>query len=152
MKRADNILGLLITLLLSVIGFFGLLALLYFILKFFAASIDRIPFFEKAFVFVILSLPALVLLFAWTVFFKRVKHHSSPAVRTISYSIAGLAILAGLFFYGKDLWQFFSTWKDEVTNYTTYGRYFIVGNISALFLTAMLQALTLPKEKDWRER
>jgi hypothetical protein len=152
MKRADNIIGLMITLFLSVVAFFGLLALAYFALKYFAAGIDRIPFFEKAFVFVILSLPALILLFAWAFFFKRIKNHSSNTVKKISYLIAGTALLAGLFFYGRDLFLFFTTWKDEVTNYTTYGRYFIVGNIAALFLTAMLQALTLPKEKDWRER
>jgi len=152
MKRVDNIIGLMITLFLSVIGFFALLAILYFALKYFAAGIDRIPFFEKAFVFVILSLPALILLFAWSVFFKRVKNHSSRIVKIISYIVSGAALLTGLFFYGKDLWRLFTTWNDEVTSYITYGRYFIVGQIATLFLTAMLQAFTLPKEKDWMER
>lgn len=152
MRRIDDLVGLMITLFLSVVGFFGLLALLYFALKYFAAGIDSIPFFEKAFVYVILSLPALILLFAWTVFFKRIKNHSSAAIKMISYIIAGTAILSGLFFYGKDIWRLFATWNDTVTDYITYGRYFIVGNISMLFLTAMLQALTLPKEKDWMER
>lgn len=152
MRRVDNIIGLMITLFLSVIGFFGFLAIMYFVLKFFAAGIDRIPFFEKVFVYVILSLPALILLFAWSVFFKRIKNHSSAVVKTISYLIAGAALLAGLFFYGKDLWRLFTTWNDTVTDYDTYSRYFIVCNIAGLFLTAMLQALTLPKEKDWMER
>jgi hypothetical protein len=152
MRRVDNIIGLMITLFLSVVGFFGFLAIMYFVLKYFAAGIDRIPFFEKAYVFVILSLPALILLFAWSVFFKRIKNHSSKAIKMISYVIAGTAILAGLFFYGKDIGRLFSTWNDTVTNYDTYSRYYIVGNISGLFLTAMLQALTLPKEKDWMER
>jgi hypothetical protein len=152
MRRVDDLVGLMITLFLSVVGFFGLLALLYFALKYFAAGIDSIPFFEKAFVFVILSLPALILLFAWTVFFKRIKNHSSAAIKMISYIIAGAAILSGLFFYGKDIWRLFTTWNDTVTDYITYSRYFIVGNIAMLFLTAMLQALTLPKEKDWMER
>jgi undecaprenyl pyrophosphate phosphatase UppP len=70
----------------------------------------------------------------------------------ISYIISAAAILGTLFFYAKDLLRLFSTWNDEVTDYNVYSHYLIVSNIAALFITAMLQALTLPKEKDWMER
>jgi hypothetical protein len=152
MRRFDNIAGLMVTLVLCIAGFFGLITVVYFVLKYFAAGLDSLPFFEKSFVFTILSLPAFIFLFAWGVFFKRIKNHSSKAVRMLSYIISGLAILGSLFFYIKDLVRLFGTWNDEVTSYTIYSHYFIVSNIAALFITAMLQALTLPKEKDWMER
>jgi hypothetical protein len=152
MRKFDNIAGLMVTLILSVLGFFGLMALLYLVLKYFAAGLDRLPFFEKSFVFIILSLPAFIFFFAWAVFFKRVKHHSSAPVKLISYIVSAAAILCTLFFYGKDLLRLFSTWNDDVTSYHVYSHYLIASNIAALFITAMLQAFTLPKEKDWMER
>jgi hypothetical protein len=152
MRRFDNIAGLMVTLVLSIIAFFGLMALTYFVLKYFAVGLDKLPFFEKSFVFTILSLPAFIFLFAWGLFFKRIKNHSSKVIKKISYIIAGAAILGTLFFYAKDLIRLFGTWNDEVTSYNIYSRYFIVTHIIALFVTAMLQALTLPKEKDWMER
>jgi hypothetical protein len=152
MRKFDNITGLMVTLMLSIAAFFGLMALVYLVLKYFAAGLDRLPFFEKSFVFTILSLPAFIFLFAWAVFFKRIKNHSSAAVKMISYIISATAILGTLFFYTKDLLRLFSTWNDAVTSYSVYSHYLIVSNIAALFITAMLQALTLPKEKDWMER
>jgi hypothetical protein len=152
MRRFDNIAGLMVTLVLSIAAFFGLLTLIYFVLKYFAAGLNSLPFFEKSFVFTILSLPAFIFLFAWGVFFKRIKNHSSAVIKKISYIISAAAILGGLFFYVKDIVRLFSTWNDEVTSYNIYSHYFIVTNIAALFITAMLQAFTLPKEKDWMER
>ncbi len=148
----ENFVGLSMVLLAGIAGFFGLLALLYFILKFMAVGLNALPFFQRAFVFFILSLPAFILLFVWLVFFKRIKHHHSKTVRFISYIITIAALLFSLFFYGRDVLRLFQTWNDTVTDYFVYGRLFLILNIAMLFVTATLQALTAAKEKDWMER
>ncbi len=141
-----------IAIFLSIAGFFLLLAIIFYILKYFIAGVNLIPGIQKAFAFCILSLPAFVLLPVYAIFGRRTKNHPSVAVRGISYLLVGLALLAIIVVYIFDLSTFFRTGNADIMDYYCFDHYFIVPGITLLFVLATLQALTSAKETDWMDR
>ncbi len=150
--KKNNYIELTIAIFLSVLAFFLLLIVIYFILKYFIAGVNMIPGVLNAFTFSILSLPAFILFSVYAIFFRRTRLHTSAVVRMISWGLLGLALAAIAIVYTMDCITFFSTGNPEVTDYHCYSRYFMVPGISLLFGIATLQALSTEKEKDWMER
>jgi hypothetical protein len=148
----NKYIDLMIAILLSIAGFFLLLTILFFALRYFVAGLNMIPGVLKGFSFCILSLPAFILFSVFAIYIRRNKLHPSPIVRGLSYVLLGAGLLAIPAVYGVDVYQFFKTGKTDVTEYYVYSRYFIVSGISLLFIIATIQALTTEKEVDWMAR
>lgn len=101
---------------------------------------------------IVISMPALVFMTAYTIFFRRTKFHPSKIVRGISYVFFTAGIGFALYFLVTDLLYYFKVNRKTVTAYQSYNILYLFINIVALFVIALLQALSQPKEKDWMEK
>ena len=88
----------------------------------------------------------------YSIFFKRTGSHPSTIVKYISWVlfIAGIGI--SLYFLITDLLLYFKIHDRNVTNYECFGKWYLAGNVAAIFLIGVMQAFSTSKEKDWMEK
>ncbi len=100
----------------------------------------------------IIALPSAVFATVYYIFFKRTKAHPSAAVKIISnfFFIAGFC--SCLLVLVLDFKRFFVKPIFGTEGYWNFSLAFLAGNVAALFLIAIMQALTTKKEEDWRAR
>lgn len=117
----------------------------------FSAIISSKPI-DLVFEIFIISLPALLFSTVYSIFFKRTTSHPSAIVRYISWFlfIAGIGI--SLYFLITDLLLYFKIHQHDVTNYECYGKWYLAGNVAAIFLIGVMQAFSTTKEKDWMDK
>lgn len=140
-------------LLLTAIGVIALLALLLMLLKAFYGIVDSFSAFTYAYKLLIMSLPMIILTSAFVVFIQRVSFHPVRWVRFISRLLSMAVIGMMAYFYVLDLISFYHNQANTPASvYSSYDLTFLTISIGTLFLLGVLQALTLPTEKDWMER
>lgn len=101
---------------------------------------------------VIISIPPAVFLSAYSIFSKRTKTHPSSYIRTISQILFFIGIGCGLVIMVISLIDYFKKGHHNITDYLSFNLAFLAGNVAALFIIAILQALTTKKEEDWMEK
>jgi hypothetical protein len=140
-------------LLLTALGVIALLALVLFLFKTFFGVVDSLSAFSYAYKLLFLSLPVIVMLSAFIVFLKRVSFHPLAWVRWLS-NILSYAVIAAIgYVFVKDLLRFYDAPANmPAAAYGSYDLVFLSIVIGTLFLLGIIQALTLPAEKDWMER
>ena len=86
------------------------------------------------------------------IFLKRTKNHPGAAVKIISkiVFISGFIISLAVLVY--DMRAFFTKYSTDIAGYLGYSLTYAAGNVSILFLIAIIQALTTNKEVDWMDR
>ena len=100
----------------------------------------------------IVSLTPAIFLSVYYIFFKRTKHHPVAAVRIISKIIFAIGFITSLAVLVYDMLAFFTKYSTDIASYLGYRLSFLAGNVSILFILAIVQALTTNKEVDWMDR
>lgn len=101
---------------------------------------------------VVITIPAAVFSSAYYIFSKRTKTHPSAAVRVISQIVFWVGICSSIAVLVISIIGYFKNGYHNITDYVSFSLAFLAGNVAALFLIAILQALTTKKEEDWMEK
>jgi hypothetical protein len=101
---------------------------------------------------VVITIPAAVFSSAYYIFSKRTKTHPSAAVRVTSQIVFWVGIGCSVAVLVISIIDYFKSGYHNITDYISFSLAFLAGNVAALFLIAILQALTTKKEEDWMEK
>ena len=132
----------------------GLISIVLFLLLFrlVFGLLTYMPWISFGYMLMILLFPAVLFITVYVIYFRRTGNHPLIWVRTISRSLFVIAILAWLIFLILDLQHFFKTGKQEIAKYLSYNLLFLYLNIVLIIFSGVIQALTMPAEKDWLEK
>lgn len=100
----------------------------------------------------VVSLPPALFMSVYYIFFKRTKYHPVAAVRIVSRIIFITGFIISLFVLVYDMRSFFTRYSTDIAGYLGYSLIYLAGNVTMLFLVAIIQALTTGKEVDWMDR
>ena len=100
----------------------------------------------------IVSLAPAVFMSVYFIFFKRTKNHPSAIVRVISKILFVTGFLISLAVLVYDMHSFFTKYSTDIGGYLGFSLSYLAGNVSILFLIAIVQAFTTKKEVDWMDR
>ena len=100
----------------------------------------------------VVSLAPAVFMSVYYIFFKRTKKHPAKAIKIISQIIFVTGFLTSLVVLVIDMISFFTKFNTDITGYYGLSLTYLAGNVSILFLIAIMQALTTNKEVDWMDR
>ena len=142
---------------LYIIIFLMFLSVPIFIAVFIAAfygifKIVPASFLDITFGLCLVTLPAALFSTVYYIFYKRTKIHPVSGVRITSKILFVIGIIASLFFLTLDVKTFFTKFSIDITNYYCFKLAYMAGNVSMLFLIAIVQAFTTKKEVDWMEK
>lgn len=88
----------------------------------------------------------------FVIFFKRTKKHPVAWVRIVSSMLFVIGIALSLFVLIIDMISFFTKFKIDISAYESFSLAYMAGNVSVLFLIAIIQAFTSNKEVDWMDK
>ena len=137
--------------LLTIIGAAAIIAGIFWTFYGFAKIVDKGPV-DTIFGFFTLLIPVAILLSAFIIFAFRTRKHPVAIVRYISWIIFAIGICYCITWLVLDFHTFFFHKTVDVYEQDIFSIGFLGGNIVALMFIAILQALTMPKEKDWMDR
>ncbi len=140
------------TIFFSFITFIVVLILVMLGLKFLFGILDKIPWFSLMFILFIISVPAVLFLSVYTIYFYRTRQHPSSFARYFSYIIFGAVSLCWLYVWIDDLIIFFKYYYNSISHYNSFNLAFLAGNIGLIFLIGILQAFTSKKETTWLDK
>ena len=107
---------------------------------------------DVIFELVVITIPAAVFSSAYYIFSKRTKTHPSAVVRVTSQIVFWGGIGCSIAVLVVSIIDYFKSGYHNITDYISFSLAFLAGNVAALFLIAILQALTTKKEEDWMEK
>ncbi|NOT93964.1 hypothetical protein [Ferruginibacter sp.] len=107
---------------------------------------------DVIFELVVITIPAAVFSSAYYIFSKRTKTHPSAVVRVTSQIVFWVGIGCSIAVLVVSIIDYFKSGYHNITDYISFSLAFLAGNVAALFLIAILQALTTKKEEDWMEK
>lgn len=99
----------------------------------------------------VMALPPALFTGVYYIFIRRTKKHPAKAVKIISQSLMILAFCTCIVILVIDVLHYFKLkfGSYDISQFYSYSLAFLAGNIALMFLIAMLQAFTTPKEEDW---
>ncbi|MEP6711860.1 MAG: hypothetical protein ABJA37_05580 [Ferruginibacter sp.] len=100
----------------------------------------------------IMMVPAVLFISIFIIYFKRTVTHPSSVVRYISYAIFSVALIFWSIFLVRDVATFFKYAYTDIEKYNGYNYIFLSANVATIFIVGIMQAFSMPKEKDWMER
>ena len=100
----------------------------------------------------VVSLAPAVFMSVYFIFFKRTKKHPAKAIKIISQIIFVTGFLTSLVVLVFDMISFFTKFNTDITGYHGLSLTYLAGNVSILFIIAIVQAFTTNKEVDWMDR
>lgn len=123
-----------------IIGFF------YGFLKIFASHPLDV-FYEL----LVMGLPPALFAGVYYIFIRRTKKHPSKPVKIISQVLMIGALIVCLLVLIADMLNYFKLTLStyEIRSFISYSLAFMAGNIALMFIIALIQAFTTPKEEDW---
>lgn len=139
-------------LIITLVAFVAALILLLYGLRLFFGLLDSLPWFVYIFILFIILVPTLLFITVFLIYFSRTRQHPSVMIRYLSWSLFIFALIAWFYFLVTDLIHFFKTGSQEISTYNSYSVLFVAGSIALIFIVGIIQALSMPKEKDWMER
>lgn len=139
-------------LIITLIAFVAALIAIMYGLKLAFGLLDSLPWFVYLFTLFIVMVPTLIFITIFLVYFSRTKKHPSAVVRYLSWSLFIAALAAWFYFLVTDLITFIKTGSQQIGNYHSYSVMFLAGSVAMIFIVGIIQALSMPKEKDWIEK
>lgn len=152
MYQRDKHFKLFLSLLGTMLGFLAVLVILFFFMRLVFGVLNYVPWLTYIFVVGILSAPFAVFASAWLIFLRRSFHHPVQWVRIVSYIIMPFMLLLWCIFYIYDLVVFFRTGTTVIMKYMSWEMVFLASNVALIFIMGIIQALSMPAEKDWMEK
>ncbi|MFT3981471.1 MAG: hypothetical protein QM687_13430 [Ferruginibacter sp.] len=137
---------------LCIVGFIVAVLLLLVSLRFIFGLLDSIPWFVYVFTLFIILVPPSIFITIFSVNIARTKKHPSAGIRIFSFVLLGAALIAWIYFFIADVITFFKTSSQEISSYNSYSVLYLAGSVALIFFVAIVQALSLEKEKDWIEK
>ncbi len=103
---------------------------------------------------VVLVIPAALFAAVYYIFIRRTKTHPAKVVKIISQVLMMIAFCICLVLLVADLVHYFKIKgaSYEISDFYSYSLAFLAGNIALLFIIALVQAFTTPKEEDWIQK
>jgi hypothetical protein len=136
----------------SAFGIVAVIALVFFILKLFAATANTIPGSAYAFEFFITTAPYFILFAAYFLVHKKIsagKISASSIAARIILTIGSLICVAQLTVALLSLFKIRISWISE---YEFYNRASFALHLIMILIAAGVLATGTPKEKSWMER
>ena len=149
MQQRDRHFKLFLTLLISILGFLAALVLLFFLMRLVFGILSYMPWLTYVYSLGVLSAPAAVFIPAWIIYLRRTSDHPVQWVMVLSYIIMPSMLLLWGIFYIYDLITFFRTGSTVIMKYMSWEMVFLAANVAVIFLMGVVQALSMPVEKDW---
>ncbi len=140
------------TIFFSFISFIVLLILVMLGLKFLFGILDKIPWFSLMFTLFIISVPAVLFLSVYIIYFYRTKQHPSIFARYFSNIIFSIISVCWLYAWIDDLIIFFKYYYNSISHYNSFNLAFLAGNIGLIFFIGIVQAFTSKKEITWLDK
>jgi len=136
----------------SAVGAVLALAIFFLVVRLLFGVLSYLPWITYAYALLILLFPAMLFISVYILYFKRTLRYPVKVVKWISISLFMIALLSWVAVLIYDLMLFFKKGSIEIDPYFSYNRVFLTANVTAIFLTGTMQALSLPAEKDWMEK
>lgn len=114
--------------------------------------LDTMPVTAFIYRIALLFIPGVVFISAYSIFTMRTARHRSKPVRMISYALFITAIMSWLYALITDMTSFLTKPANTVDGYLSFEVLFVSAHVACLFFTGVLQALSMEKEVDWRDR
>jgi hypothetical protein len=126
-----------------IIGFF------YGFLKIFASRPLDV-FYEL----LVMGLPPALFAGVYYLFIRRTKKHPYKPVKIISQFLMIVGFCSCMAVLVADILYYVSLkfGSNDISNFKSFSLAFMAGNIALMFVVALLQAFTTPKEEDWVAR
>lgn len=102
----------------------------------------------------VLVIPAALFGAVYYIFISRTKKHPSIPVKVISQVLFIIAFCTCAVVLVLDLLHYFKLTFGtyDVSFFYSYSQAFLAGNIALLFILAIVQAFSTPREEDWQEK
>jgi hypothetical protein len=152
MQENGKLLRLFGTIFFSILAVIAVLVLVFLGMRLVFGLLNYIPWLSYVYTLLLLSVPAALLVSVFILFFKRTKFHPVRAVRVISYTIFCLFILSWVYVFIADMIRFIKKGSAVIGDYLSYDTVFLALNVAFIFIVGVIQALTMPPEKDWMEK
>ncbi len=139
-------------LLLSAVGFAGLLVAIFYLLKLFSVVMFNIPGSGWFFHLFIVTAPYLILFAAYYLVHTRIRaarQHPATTAARIILSLGSLFCILGLLIV---LLEFFKVNSVLIKWYNPLSKYSFAGHLLLMLLSSGVLATGEPKEKSWLER
>lgn len=149
MQQRDKHFKLGLLFIITALSFIVALVLLFLFMKLVFGVMSYMPWLTYVFTVGVLSAPAAVFFPAWIIFIRRSAGHPVQWVRIFSYILMSAMLLLWGMFYIYDLITFFRTGSAAIKNYLSWEMVFLASNVALIFIAGVIQALSLPPEKDW---
>ena len=152
MNNSSKYIRLLGMLFLSVLGFLAALLLVFLGIRLLFGFVNQLSWITYVYTLFVISVPAVIFITAFIVFFYRTRSHSSKTARIISYILFVFFLTAWVIFYVLDMFLFFKKGQIQVVDYHSWNMIFLAANVACLFIVGVIQALSFTKEEDWLQR
>lgn len=140
------------TIFLTVVGFILSLVLLLLFFNLFFGLLNKFSITQFIFNLIIIVLPGCFFITICIYYWKRTKNFPVKSIKYISYFIFCVMIGTWAFALVKDLIKYFQLGTAELHNFQSFELYMLAGSVFLIFLTGIIQALTLPDEEDWLKK
>jgi len=150
--REDKYIGLILRLIALVLGFLLVLVLFFLLMRGIFGLLKYVPWLTYLYMSGIILLPFCLFTGVYLVYWRRTKRHPSAVVKFISYGIFSAALAGWAYCLYSDVGTFFTHAYNSIDKYISYNMFILAGNVFAIFLVGIIQALTSEKEKDWLQR
>lgn len=151
-SREDKYIGLILRLIALVLGFLLVLVLLFLLMRGIFGLLKYVPWLTYVYMSGIILLPFCLFTGIYLVYWRRTKKHPAAVVKYMSYGIFAAALAGWAYCLYADVSAFFKHGYTSIDKYASYNMFFLAGNVFAIFLVGIIQALTTEKEKDWLQR
>lgn len=100
---------------------------------------------------VVMAIPPALFAGVYYIFIRRTKKHPSKLVKVISQTLMMLAFCICIAVLVADVMHYTSLkfGSTSISQFKSYSQAFMAGNIALMFIIAIMQAFTTPKEEDW---
>jgi hypothetical protein len=111
-------------------------------------------FLDITYELLVMALTPALFTSVYYIFIRRTKKHPNKAIKIISQVLMVLAFCSCLIVPVVDMLQYFKLKPGtaEIGKFWCFSIYFLAGNITLMFIVAIMQAFTTAKEVDWVER
>lgn len=151
-SKASNLILIFGSIFLSVVGSLLALGVVFFLIRLFFGVLSYLPWITYLYMVMILLFPSILFISVYIIFLKRTLKYHAKLVRWISIVLFVAAILSWIYVVISDFSWYLQYGRTEIANYYSFNIVFLFINVVIIFSTGILQALSMPAERDWLEK